>query len=94
MGMVVMVSPWSVDACIAEWRGMLGHNVPSLHVFAKSRVLVMTLSSGALMRPADETPTEGKTQGSKLKYVDSVVLQFTSYARCARAELQGSYEDH
>lgn len=51
MGFTTLISYQDVVAVVDEWKTMCEFNMPTLHVFASLKVVVISISSGVLIRP-------------------------------------------
>jgi hypothetical protein len=63
-----------VDKLVDAWNDMLGHNTPSVHVFERENIVVISSTSGCLMRPLSVLDDLECVSLASWKWVDSTVF--------------------
>jgi hypothetical protein len=72
-GYTAKVTRARVAEAIARWLELSGHEIPSLHFFNSSRVVVVSLAPGCIMKPY-ETTSRLPSEFDRKHYVDSIIF--------------------
>ncbi|KAI9314005.1 hypothetical protein DFJ73DRAFT_636423 [Zopfochytrium polystomum] len=98
-GCMMQSNGYGVLRCIVRWGKFRGHSTPSIHIFDRQRVLVLSTATGCVMRPVIVS-RYAPGDLHKLRYVDSMmfntqrmmeVLNMSAPARTEFLEYAKSY---